>query len=63
MANYKLKDFASALNDFNKSLQINPEFSNALTNRGIAKIELTDYQGAISDLTMSIRFNPGNGIV
>ena len=56
--NYSLKDYKSALSDFNK--QVNLDINNPLAfyNRGSVKSELKDFTGAILDYKEAIRLNP-----
>jgi len=46
---YTLKKYEEALIYFNKAIEINPNYSNALTNRGITKSILGDSEGACRD--------------
>ncbi len=55
---YHLRDYQAAIADYNKALEINPQYANAYTNRGSAKDELGDYKGAIVDHTKAIEINP-----
>ncbi len=50
---YSLKQYESALIDFNKCIEIEPN-NFAYVNRGLTKSALNDNQGAISDFTIAI---------
>ncbi len=56
--NYQLKDYKSALDDFNKQVLLDVNNPKAYYNRGSAKSELKDYNGAISDYKEAIRLYP-----
>jgi tetratricopeptide (TPR) repeat protein len=58
LAKYSILDYTGAINDYNKAIEINPEYAQAIYYRGIAKYELKDYKGAIRDYTRSIEINP-----
>ncbi len=45
----KLGDYVSAIEDFNKSIEINPYFAEAYFNRGFSKYNLNDISGACLD--------------
>ncbi|MFL0770746.1 MAG: tetratricopeptide repeat protein, partial [Prochlorococcus sp.] len=44
-----LKDYQSAIADYNKAIAINPQHALAYTNRGIAKELVKDLEGACAD--------------
>ena len=46
--------------DYNKAIEINPQYGNAYHNQGIAKRRSGDHQGAIADFTKAIEINPQN---
>ena len=52
------KNYSDALNDFNKSIKLNPTNWSAFHNRGLSKEYLKDFKGAISDYTKAIELNP-----
>ena len=58
IAKYNLKDYTGAIADFNKTIQLNPDYVVAYFNRGFAKHSLKDYTGAISDYNKTIQLNP-----
>ena len=55
------QDYAGAIVEYNKALEINPRYSEAYCNRGAAKFYLQDYPETIADCTKAIEFNPKNG--
>ena len=44
-----LKDYTGAITDYNKAIQLKPDYAAAYNNRGAAKSKLEDYRGAIAD--------------
>ncbi len=57
-AKHNLGDYRGAIQDYNKAIQLNPDYANAYYNRGIAKARLGDYRGAIQDYNKAIQLNP-----
>ena len=57
-AKYRLKDTHGAIADYNKTIEINPQYVPAIYNRANAKKTLEDYQGAIADHSKAIEINP-----
>ncbi len=55
-------DFAGAIEDYNKFIQLNKEGNNAfaLNNRGFAKFKLNDTIGALNDIQSSISMDSTN---
>lgn len=53
----QLNDYGGAMDDFNKSIEINPNFSEAFFNRGILKKVMEDYQGALEDYNKAIELD------
>ena len=47
-------DHQSAIDFYDKAIEINPRLDIAYYNRGIAKYNLNDYQGAIVDYTKAL---------
>ena len=45
----KLGDNSGAISDYNKAIEINPEYKSAYTNRGIIKKKIGDMKGACGD--------------
>ena len=42
-------DYQGAIADYNKAIEINPEYANAFVHRGIARELVNDLQGACDD--------------
>src|ERR1044072_8057648 len=55
---FNAKQYADALLDFNKAIELKPDFEKAYYNRGLAKNELLMNQSAVADFTKSIELNP-----
>ncbi|MEK6809775.1 MAG: tetratricopeptide repeat protein [Nanoarchaeota archaeon] len=55
-----LEDFQGAISDYNKALQIDPNYAIAYNNRGVAKMHLGDFKGAISDYNKALQIDPGS---
>lgn len=53
-----LKEYKKAMSDFDKSIEMNPEYGKAHTNRGAIKVMFGDYKGAVEDFSQSIQINP-----
>ena len=49
--------YKGAISDYNKAIEINPEYEDAYYERGLAKESVKDYEGAISDYTKVIQLN------
>ena len=47
-----------AVQEYNKALEINPEFFEAVNNRGLAYYEKGEFDHAISDYTKALEINP-----
>jgi tetratricopeptide (TPR) repeat protein len=58
MAQERLENFEQAKADYNKAIEINPEYANAYNNRGNIKVKQADYNGAIKDYNRAIELNP-----
>jgi tetratricopeptide (TPR) repeat protein len=50
-----------AIDNYSKAIKINPKFSKAYNNRGIAYIWKKQYDLAIADFSKAIEFDPKNG--
>ena len=55
----KENKFNEALNDFNKAIELKPDFSDAYYNRGILYGNEKKYNEALNDYNKSIELNPG----
>lgn len=53
-------DYAGAINEFDKAIQINPYYALAYYNRGLAKNSLGYYDEAIADLDKTIELKAGS---
>jgi tetratricopeptide (TPR) repeat protein len=54
----ELGDYRSAIQNYNKAIQLKPNYANAYNNRGGAKVSLGDYRGAIQDFNKAIELDP-----
>ena len=52
------KNYASAITDFDKALEINPLFANAYYHRGLARFYCNDISGAMIDWNKAIKIDP-----
>ncbi len=57
-AKQALNDLQGAMEDYNKSVILNPKSHFAFNNRGLLKDELTDFMGAIIDFNKAIEISP-----
>ena len=60
IAKYNLSDVRGALADFEKSVEINPVFTNGYHYRAITKSRLGEYDEALKDFDTAISLRPGN---
>ena len=51
-------DYSGAIIDYTKALEIDPNYTYALHNRGFAKNIIGDYEGALIDLNKAIKSDP-----
>lgn len=58
VAKKNLGDYAGALADYNKAIELDPECAEAYNNRGLAKQDLKDYAGAMADYNKAIELFP-----
>ncbi len=58
--NKHTRGYKKAINDFNKAINILPNYQDAYVMRGYVKFKLKDFKGAMSDLTKAISLNPQN---
>ncbi|KAB1154390.1 tetratricopeptide repeat protein [Flavobacterium luteum] len=54
----ELEDYNGAMTDYNKAIDINPNFFRCYWLRGVLKSVMGDNNGAIIDFTKSIKLNP-----
>ena len=52
--------YKQALSDFNKALEINPNYAGAYYNRGLVNVILEQKEQAISDFSKAIEINPND---
>ncbi len=57
-ANFSLKNYKYAIEDYNEAIRLKPDFAEAFGVRGIAKAELGQYADAIKDYDEAIRLKP-----
>jgi tetratricopeptide (TPR) repeat protein len=57
---YDLEDYKGAIADYNKAIQLKPDYALAYYSRGTVKYNLTDYKGAITDYNKAIQLNPSD---
>lgn len=57
MAQETRENFEQAKADYNKAIEINPEYGNAYNNRGNIQARQADYKGAIKDYNRAIGLN------
>jgi len=62
IAKHNLKDYKGAIQNFNKAIEIAPNFTEAYNSRGNAKNQLKDYSGAIQDYNKAIELNPNYAV-
>lgn len=63
IAKYNLGDLRGAKYDFDRSVRLNPVFTNGYHYRGITQSRFGNYEAALSDLQRAIELRPGyNGL-
>ena len=60
IAKYNLGDVRGALADFERSVELNPVFTNGYHYRAITKSRLGEYDSALEDFEKAIQLRPGN---
>ena len=60
IAKYNLGDIRGAKNDFDRSVSINPVFTNGYHYRGITSSRFGEYESALEDLQHALDLRPGN---
>ncbi|MEG3440421.1 toll/interleukin-1 receptor domain-containing protein, partial [Pannus brasiliensis CCIBt3594] len=58
LAKYNSGDYQGAIADFDRAIQLQPDYANAYYNRGRAKYKSEDKQGAIADNDRAIQLQP-----
>lgn len=53
-------DYDTAIRDFTRAIEIDPNNATTFYNRGLAYVEKKDYVAAIRDFTKAIKLNPNN---
>jgi tetratricopeptide (TPR) repeat protein len=51
-------DWAAAIEEFNRAIEIRPDFAQAFNFRGVAKLKGEDLDGALADLNSAIKLDP-----
>ncbi|MEO6883158.1 MAG: tetratricopeptide repeat protein [Bacteroidia bacterium] len=59
-AKIKLKDYAGAIEDYTKAIELKPNDAKSYSKRADAKNQLEDYRGAIKDYTKAFELNDCN---
>ena len=57
-AKQELKEYKAAITDYDKAIELNPNFTEAYSKRGNVKFFLQEYQEAILDYDKAIELNP-----
>ena len=57
-----MKDFAGAIQDYNKSIELKPTAPEGYIGRGLAKLNVKDTKGAIPDFDKAIELNPSSAV-
>ena len=52
------KDYKGAIEDYNKAIELKPDFAEAYNNQGVSRHNLSDYKGAIEDYNKAIELKP-----
>ena len=58
IAKDEMGDYEGAIADYDRAIEINPQYAKAHNNRGITKDNMGDYKGAIADYDRAIEINP-----
>ncbi|MCX7704465.1 MAG: tetratricopeptide repeat protein, partial [Planctomycetota bacterium] len=51
-------DYDGAIRDYDRAIELNPEYAEALYNRGVAKSKMGDWAGAIADFDEALELKP-----
>ena len=57
-AKHQAKDYKTAISEYSKAIEVNPNDTNAYYNRAIAKHNVEDFKGAISDYSTAVSLAP-----
>jgi tetratricopeptide (TPR) repeat protein len=57
---FRLKDYAGAISDYTKAIELDPNYAEAYYARGLMMHFLKDYLGAITDYTKAIEIYPSH---
>ena len=55
---FKQGDYVGAIEDYDKAIQLKPDYAEAYNNRGLMKHELGEHGAALSDLNNAIQLKP-----
>lgn len=58
MAKAGLKDYKSAIVDYDKAIVLDPGYTKAYGNRGVAKVKLQQYKAGLLDYNKAISLDP-----
>jgi Flp pilus assembly protein TadD len=53
-----LSDYRGAIKDYDRAIELNPNFWFAFSNRAMCKSKIKDFDGAIMDYSKAIEINP-----
>lgn len=59
----KLSDFGDVLVSSNEAIKLDPNNTKAFYRRGVANIELKNYENALDDLKMALKLSPNNATI
>jgi tetratricopeptide (TPR) repeat protein len=57
-AKFNLQDFIGAISEYNKAIEVKPDYTHAYLNRGVVKVELQNFKGALVDFNRAIKLDP-----
>ncbi|MCA9891205.1 MAG: tetratricopeptide repeat protein, partial [Anaerolineae bacterium] len=60
LAYYELKQYEQAIADYDKAIQLEPQYASAYYNRGLAYYMLNEYDLAIADYEAALKFDPNH---